>query len=240
MGRRRPAGRTIKRFAVAHEAGRDGFWLQPQLPAGGTKQRINPLGVPHGTARVVVAPLEDHIATGIEDFAPPLGAPAQRSRFARRVADDDLLGKAGHWQGGRKQSTVWEIANNNPFASKHAGQRDPAVHSAVASALVNRPTQLRDKLVERRTLRRVELAMAMSGLAVTGCPASAALPDRRSSALACVACLIAKTPSTLRGEWGRDLRRWSKGDRRAWGRAKHRGNLRGRLGARRNRRRALR
>ena len=39
----------------------------------------------------------------------------------------------------------------------------------MASALVNRlrlPTQLRDKLIERRTLRRVELAVAMSGLAV--------------------------------------------------------------------------
>ena len=126
------------------------------------------------------------------------------------------------------------------ICSKHAGRRDPVVHSAVASALVNRPTQLRDKLVERRTLRRVELAMAMGGLAVTGCPASAALPDSTSSDLACVACFIAKKPSTLRGEWGRALRRWSKGDRRAWGRAKHRGNLRGRLGARRNRRGDLR
>jgi hypothetical protein len=26
-------------------------------------------------------------------------------------------GKAGHWQGGRKQTTVWEIANNNPFGN---------------------------------------------------------------------------------------------------------------------------
>jgi DNA modification methylase len=26
-------------------------------------------------------------------------------------------GKASHWQGGRKQTTVWEIANNNPFGN---------------------------------------------------------------------------------------------------------------------------
>ena len=32
-------------------------------------------------------------------------------------------GKAGHWQGGRKQSTVWEIANNNPFGNQ---QREPS------------------------------------------------------------------------------------------------------------------
>jgi DNA modification methylase len=32
-------------------------------------------------------------------------------------------GKAGHWQGGRKQTTVWEIANNNPFGNR---QREPS------------------------------------------------------------------------------------------------------------------
>jgi DNA modification methylase len=31
-------------------------------------------------------------------------------------------GKAGHWQGGRKQSTVWEIANNNPFGNPQREQ----------------------------------------------------------------------------------------------------------------------
>ena len=31
-------------------------------------------------------------------------------------------GKAGHWQGGRKQSTVWEIANNNPFGNRQREQ----------------------------------------------------------------------------------------------------------------------
>src|SRR5215472_2211805 len=31
-------------------------------------------------------------------------------------------GKAGHWQGGRKQSTVWEIANNNPFGNQQREQ----------------------------------------------------------------------------------------------------------------------
>jgi DNA modification methylase len=31
-------------------------------------------------------------------------------------------GKAGHWQGGRKQSTVWEIGNNNPFANPQPEQ----------------------------------------------------------------------------------------------------------------------
>jgi DNA modification methylase len=32
-------------------------------------------------------------------------------------------GKAGHWQGDRKQTTVWEIANNNPFGNR---QREPS------------------------------------------------------------------------------------------------------------------
>src|SRR6516162_6102005 len=31
-------------------------------------------------------------------------------------------GKAGHWQGSRKQSTVWEIANNNPFGNRQREQ----------------------------------------------------------------------------------------------------------------------
>jgi DNA modification methylase len=31
-------------------------------------------------------------------------------------------GKAGHWQGGRKQTTVWEIANNNPFGNRQREQ----------------------------------------------------------------------------------------------------------------------
>jgi DNA modification methylase len=32
-------------------------------------------------------------------------------------------GKAGHWQGDRTQTTVWEIANNNPFGNR---QREPS------------------------------------------------------------------------------------------------------------------
>ena len=32
-------------------------------------------------------------------------------------------GKAGQWQGDRKQTTVWEIANNNPFGNR---QREPS------------------------------------------------------------------------------------------------------------------
>jgi DNA modification methylase len=32
-------------------------------------------------------------------------------------------GKASHWQGDRTQTTVWEIANNNPFRS---GEREPS------------------------------------------------------------------------------------------------------------------
>src|ERR1700732_1957575 len=31
-------------------------------------------------------------------------------------------GKAGHWQGDRKQTTVWEIANNNPFGNRQREQ----------------------------------------------------------------------------------------------------------------------
>lgn len=31
-------------------------------------------------------------------------------------------GKPGHWQGGRKQTTVWEIANNNPFGNRQREQ----------------------------------------------------------------------------------------------------------------------
>src|SRR6201993_260630 len=31
-------------------------------------------------------------------------------------------GKAGHWQGDRRQTTVWEIANNNPFGNRHREQ----------------------------------------------------------------------------------------------------------------------
>jgi DNA modification methylase len=31
-------------------------------------------------------------------------------------------GKASHWQGDRTQTTVWEIANNNPFGSHHREQ----------------------------------------------------------------------------------------------------------------------
>jgi DNA modification methylase len=31
-------------------------------------------------------------------------------------------GKAGHWQGDRTQTTVWEIANNNPFGNRHREQ----------------------------------------------------------------------------------------------------------------------
>jgi len=125
--------------------------------------------------------------------------------------------------------------------TRTAEDRSRARLGCDTSALVNRlrlPTQPRDQLVERRALRRVEVAM--SGLTVTSCPASAALPDGRSSALACMACVIAKNPSMLRGERGRALRRCSKGDRLAWGRAKHRGNLRGRLVAGPNRRRDLR
>jgi DNA modification methylase len=32
-------------------------------------------------------------------------------------------GKTGHWQGDRTQTTVWDIANNNPFGSRH---REPS------------------------------------------------------------------------------------------------------------------
>jgi DNA modification methylase len=32
-------------------------------------------------------------------------------------------GKSGHWQGDRRQTTVWEIANNNPFGNR---QREPS------------------------------------------------------------------------------------------------------------------
>jgi len=32
-------------------------------------------------------------------------------------------GKAGHWQGGRTQTTVWQIPNNNPFGNR---QREPS------------------------------------------------------------------------------------------------------------------
>ena len=31
-------------------------------------------------------------------------------------------GKPGHWQGGRTQTTVWEIANNNPFGNRQREQ----------------------------------------------------------------------------------------------------------------------
>ena len=31
-------------------------------------------------------------------------------------------GKASHWQGDRTQTTVWEIANNNPFGNRHREQ----------------------------------------------------------------------------------------------------------------------
>jgi DNA modification methylase len=31
-------------------------------------------------------------------------------------------GKAGHWQGGRKQSTVWEIGGRNPFGNRQREQ----------------------------------------------------------------------------------------------------------------------
>ena len=31
-------------------------------------------------------------------------------------------GKSGHWQGDRKQTTVWEIANNNPFGNRQREQ----------------------------------------------------------------------------------------------------------------------
>ena len=31
-------------------------------------------------------------------------------------------GKAGHWQGDRRQTTVWEIANNNPFGNRQREQ----------------------------------------------------------------------------------------------------------------------
>jgi hypothetical protein len=27
-------------------------------------------------------------------------------------------GKTSHWQGGRKQTTLWEIPNNNPFGNE--------------------------------------------------------------------------------------------------------------------------
>jgi DNA modification methylase len=33
------------------------------------------------------------------------------------------VGKSSHWQGSRTQTTVWEIANNNPFGSP---QREPS------------------------------------------------------------------------------------------------------------------
>ena len=32
------------------------------------------------------------------------------------------VGKAGQWQGDRKQTTVWEIANNNPFGNRQREQ----------------------------------------------------------------------------------------------------------------------
>ena len=32
-------------------------------------------------------------------------------------------GKASHWQGDRKQTTVWEVLNNNPFGNRH---REPS------------------------------------------------------------------------------------------------------------------
>ena len=31
-------------------------------------------------------------------------------------------GKAGQWQGDRKQTTVWEISNNNPFGNRQREQ----------------------------------------------------------------------------------------------------------------------
>jgi DNA modification methylase len=31
-------------------------------------------------------------------------------------------GKKSHWQGDRTQTTVWEIANNNPFGNRHREQ----------------------------------------------------------------------------------------------------------------------
>ena len=32
------------------------------------------------------------------------------------------MGKTGQWQGDRKQTTVWEIANNNPFGNRQREQ----------------------------------------------------------------------------------------------------------------------
>jgi DNA modification methylase len=61
-------------------------------------------------------------------------------------------GKPGHWQGGRKQTTVWEIANNNPFGNRqreqswgHAAQkpvecmRRPIVNNSRPGELVYDP-----------------------------------------------------------------------------------------------------
>ena len=42
-------------------------------------------------ARIVVAPLEDHVALAIEDFATPLCISAQRGGLTLCISDDDLL-----------------------------------------------------------------------------------------------------------------------------------------------------
>jgi ParB-like chromosome segregation protein Spo0J/DNA modification methylase len=37
-------------------------------------------------------------------------------------------GQTGHWRGGRKQTTVWEVANLNPFGGEGAGENEATGH----------------------------------------------------------------------------------------------------------------
>ena len=39
-------------------------------------------------------------------------------------------GQTGHWRGGRKQTTVWEVANLNPFGGESAAENEATGHGA--------------------------------------------------------------------------------------------------------------
>ena len=50
-----------------------------------------------------------------------LGLPGRRSKRSKRISI--RKGKKHNWQGKRDQSTVWEIANNNPFGNSNTEEK---------------------------------------------------------------------------------------------------------------------
>jgi hypothetical protein len=70
------------------------------------------------TRRLMIA-----VPRRIEDASPLAGAGDGAAAPPRRNGLGPCTDRrVGHWQGDRTQTTVWEIANNNPFGNRHREQ----------------------------------------------------------------------------------------------------------------------